>query len=109
MQLNNVFIIFCFLSLTLFSLAVHANPRVEAGKKKASTCVACHGANGMSSNPMWPNLAGQKAAYTEKQLRAFRDGERKDPMMSTFAVPLTDEDIKDLAAYYASLKPNLNK
>jgi cytochrome c553 len=75
-----------------------------AGKAKSATCGACHGPAGISSNPMWPNLAGQQAAYAEKQLRAFRDGQRNDPMMSGMAKPLSDADIADLSAYYASLK-----
>ena len=75
-----------------------------AGKTKAATCVACHGANGMSPNDLWPNLAGQKAGYLVKQLKAFRDGQRNDPMMAPMAAPLSDADIADLAAYFSSLK-----
>jgi cytochrome c553 len=74
-----------------------------AGKTKAATCVACHGANGMSPNDLWPNLAGQKEGYLVKQLKAFRDGQRNDPMMAPMAAPLSDADIADLAAYFASL------
>lgn len=76
---------------------------IEAGKTKAMACAGCHGANGISNNDMWPNLAGQKAAYTAKQLRSFRDGTRADPVMSGMAKPLSDQDILDLAAYFASL------
>ena len=75
-----------------------------AGKAKAAACAGCHGANGHSSNPMWPNLAGQHAAYLVKQLKAFRDGSRKDPTMNSMAKPLSDADIENLAAYYNSLK-----
>lgn len=82
-----------------------ANDRIEAGKKKAVICASCHGNNGMSNSPLWPNLAGQKSAYLEKQLKDFKTGARKDPMMTAYATMLTDEEIKDLAAYYASLKP----
>ena len=74
-----------------------------AGKTKAATCVACHGANGISPNDIWPNLAGQKEGYLAKQLKAFRDGQRNDPMMAPMAAPLSDADIADLAAYFASL------
>ena len=74
-----------------------------AGKSKAATCGACHGANGISTNDLWPNLAGQKAGYLVAQLKAFRDGKRADPMMAPMAAPLSDADIDDLAAYYASL------
>ena len=75
-----------------------------AGKTKAAACAGCHGANGMSSNPMWPNLAGQQTAYLVKQMKAFRDGSRKDPMMGPMAKPLSDADIDNLSAYFNSLK-----
>jgi cytochrome c553 len=74
-----------------------------AGKAKSTTCAGCHGPAGVSPNPMWPNLAGQHAPYLVKQMKAFRDGTRNDPMMSPMAKPLSDQDIEDLAAYYSSL------
>jgi cytochrome c553 len=74
-----------------------------AGKTRAAACAACHGANGISSNDIWPNLAGQKAGYLMAQMKAFRDGQRKNPMMSPMAAPLSDTDIDNLAAYYSSL------
>ena len=74
-----------------------------AGKAKSSTCAGCHGMAGISANPMWPNLAGQKDRYLVKQMKAFRDGTRSDPMMSPMAKPLSDADIEDLAAYFSSL------
>ena len=74
-----------------------------AGKAKSMTCAGCHGANGISNNGMWPNLAGQKAGYLVKQLKAFRDGTRNDPIMSGMAKPLSDQDIDNLAAYYSGL------
>lgn len=77
---------------------------IEAGKAKSAMCAACHGAKGMSVAPMWPNLAGQKAMYLSKQIKAFRDGTRKDPSMAPMVANLTDEDADNLAAYYASLK-----
>ncbi len=75
-----------------------------AGKAKSVTCAGCHGAAGVSANPLWPNLAGQQDAYMVKQMKAFRDGGREDPMMSPMAKPLSDADIDNLAAYYSSLK-----
>lgn len=75
-----------------------------AGKAKSATCAGCHGAAGISANPLWPNLAGQKDAYMVKQMKAFRDGTRSDPMMSPMAKPLSDADIDNLAAYFSSLK-----
>ena len=77
---------------------------VAAGQAKAVACGACHGANGISVVPMYPNLAGQKSAYITKQLKAFRDGTRQDPVMNGMAKPLADADIENLAAYFESLK-----
>ncbi len=75
-----------------------------AGKVKAAVCAACHGANGISTNALWPNLRGQKADYIIKQLKAFKAGTRKDPLMSPQAAQLTDQDIENVAAYFSSLK-----
>ncbi|MEE8342596.1 MAG: c-type cytochrome [Gammaproteobacteria bacterium] len=75
-----------------------------AGKAKSAACAACHGAEGISSNGLWPNLAGQKEAYMVKQMKAFRDGSRKDPMMGPMSKPLSDADIDNLSAFYSGLK-----
>ncbi len=96
------------LAAMLVSVAVMASGvavagDAAAGKAKSATCAGCHGAAGLSANPLWPNLAGQKEAYLVKQLKALRDGTRTDPMMSPMAKPLTDDDIANLAAYYSSL------
>ena len=77
---------------------------VAAGKAKSASCGACHGANGISTVPMYPNLAGQKAMYTAKQLKAFKSGTRADPIMGGMSKSLTDADIDNLSAYYESLK-----
>ena len=96
------------LALALATTVVMAAPAMaadaEAGKGKSAMCAACHGAAGVSAVPMYPNLAGQKEAYLAKQLKDFKSGTRKDPVMSGMAMPLTDADIANLAAYYASLK-----
>jgi cytochrome c553 len=84
--------------------ASQAGGDAAAGKTKSAVCAGCHGANGVSANPLWPNLAGQKDAYLVKQLKAFRDGTRSDPMMSPMAKPLSDADIDNLAAYFSGLK-----
>lgn len=76
-----------------------------AGKAKSTTCVACHGSNGISQIPMYPNLAGQKEQYLASQLKAFRDGTRKNMIMAPMAAGLSDDDIANLAAYYAGLNP----
>jgi cytochrome c553 len=75
-----------------------------AGKAKTDTCTGCHGMNGKSTNPNYPNLAGQKEAYLVKAIKAYRDGTRKDPMMSSMTMGLTDADIENIAAFYASVK-----
>jgi cytochrome c553 len=75
---------------------------IEAGKAKSAICAACHGPAGISMSPMWPNLAGQKEQYLAKQIKAFRDGTRKDPTMAPMVAALTDDDIANLAAYYAA-------
>ena len=77
----------------------------DAGKAKAALCAACHGPDGISINPLWPSLAGQQPVYLAKQIRAFRDGERVEPTMQPFVQNLTDQDVEDLAAFYASLSP----
>ncbi|TNH67456.1 cytochrome C [Aeromonas hydrophila] len=77
---------------------------VEAGKAKATVCAACHGVEGKALIPNYPHLAGQNAAYLVKQLKAFKDGSRKEPLMVPFMAPLSDADMENLAAYYASLK-----
>ena len=75
-----------------------------AGKTKAASCAACHGANGVSAVPTYPNLAGQKEAYLVKQMKDFKSGSRKDPTMNAMAAPLSDADIANIAAHFASLK-----
>ena len=78
---------------------------VEAGRRKAEPCAACHGADGNATLPLVPSLAGQPPFYTHWQLLLFRDQRRQDPQMSPFAATLSDADIADLAAYYATVKP----
>ena len=75
----------------------------EAGKARSLTCTACHGQEGNSVNPLWPNIAGQNAPYTVETLQAFKDGKRNNPLMSSQAMLLSDEDMRNLAVYYESL------
>jgi cytochrome c553 len=77
----------------------------EAGKARALTCTACHGPEGNSTSPMWPNIAGQNAPYILAQLQAFKSGARKNPLMSSQAMLLSDEDMANLAVYFESLPP----
>lgn len=94
-------------SLTLSTTQLNAESlvdgSVDAGKARALTCMACHGAEGNSVSPMWPNLAGQNAPYLLAQLKAFKDGSRSDPLMSSQAMLLADEDMANLAVYFESL------
>ncbi|EPR3585818.1 c-type cytochrome [Vibrio alginolyticus] len=99
----------------LASCSVWAQGNIEAGKAKSQTCVACHGADGNSAITTYPKLAGQHAKYLEKQLKELKLGMtsggkqgRYDPVMSGMAMPLSDEDIADLSAYYASLPVSEN-
>ncbi len=75
-----------------------------AGKAKSTMCAACHGTNGVSMVPMYPNLAGQKEAYLLKQLQDFKSGKRTDPTMKGMVMALSDTDMENLAAYYAEMK-----
>lgn len=96
------------LAFALFSCASMAAGDAEAGKAKAAACAACHGANGVAIAPIYPNLAGQKAAYMVAQLKAFKSGERKganSALMAPMAAPLSDQDMEDISAYFAAMEP----
>jgi cytochrome c553 len=76
---------------------------VEAGATKAVICKACHGANGNSTNPEWPSLAGIGADYIADQLKNFKEGKRANPVMMPNAMTLNADDMADLGAYFDSL------
>lgn len=95
----------CLLLAASALVGVSANAAdAAAGKAKAAMCAACHGANGISQIPMYPNLAGQKEQYILKQIKDFKSGKRKDPIMEPMARALSDADMANIAAFYASLK-----
>lgn len=75
--------------------------QAAAGKAKVAVCTACHGEAGISPAPNWPNLAGQHKDYLVHSIKQYRDGGRQDPVMMGQVVNLTDQDIKDIAAFYA--------
>lgn len=75
---------------------------LEAGKTKAIRCGACHGPDGNSVNPQWPSIAGQHAPYIVRQLEAFQNGERTNILMSSQAMTLTEQDMKDVAVFFAA-------
>ena len=95
------------LAATLLASPALANSLIEgdaeAGKAKAITCTACHGQEGNSASPLWPNIAGQSARYTVAQLKAFKDGDRADPLMTSQAMLLSDEDMNNIAVYFEGL------
>src|SRR3954468_3514191 len=81
----------------------YAQPNIDAGKAKvASVCAACHGPNGVSVSDAIPNLAAQRAAYLEAQLKSLKDGSRKNPIMNAIATQLSADDIANVAAYFAA-------
>ena len=98
--------------ITLFGTMPTASVAADiaAGKAKASvTCAMCHGPLGQSMQPNVPNLSGQPEIYTVEQLRHYRSGKRSHEVMSLMAKPLTDSEIDNLAAWYASLKVDVSE
>lgn len=103
------FVIVALMTLTSLSLtqASFAAGDAEAGKAKAAVCASCHGADGMALIPAYPNLAGQNEEYLVSALHAYRSKERQGgnaALMHAMSANLSDDDIANLAAYYASLK-----
>ncbi|MFK7160223.1 c-type cytochrome [Marinospirillum sp. MEB164] len=96
------------LTLAATGLAQAAGDPV-AGQQKAAVCAACHGANGVSMVPNWPNLAGQHASYLTNQTIDIRDGRRSVPEMVGIVDNLTDQDIMDISAFYARQPANLGQ
>lgn len=97
-------ILFCaILAAALGAGPAFAGGDAEAGKAKAKLCAACHGKEGISPRDMFPNLAGQKAKYLFGQMKAFKKGKRKSPMMMAPMKRLSDDDMHNLAAYYSGL------
>jgi cytochrome c553 len=82
----------------------HAAGDAKVGQTKAAICAACHGMDGNSNSPEWPNLAGQHASYMVKQLKAFKTGQRTNPVMAPQAQMLSEQDMEDVAAYFSAQK-----
>ena len=107
MKFQRQLLIFSFLTIALINPAYSD---VAKGKDLSSSCVACHGDNGISLNPVWPKLAGQNPKYLAAQLYEFKkgpDGDRNNAVMYGIAMTLSDSDIDNLSDYYASLKPTV--
>lgn len=91
--------------LVMIAPAQAANGNVAAGQAKAAVCAGCHGADGNGgADPLWPKLAGQDPDYIAKQLADFKSGARQDPIMAGMAAALSAADMKNIGAYYGSLK-----
>lgn len=90
------------LAVATGSAGAAGNP--EAGRQKAAACMACHGPDGNSLADMWPKLAGQVPEYIVKQLQDFKAGRRSDEQMSPQAANLGEQDMQDIAAFFASQK-----
>ena len=92
-------------AVALFSLVpaiAFSAGNAAAGKSKSAVCHACHGPTGQAVQPIYPNLGGQHQDYLIKTLQGFRDGSLQNAIMSGFAVNLSDTDIEDITAWYAS-------
>jgi cytochrome c553 len=87
-----------------FALPVYAGSNAEAGKAKSATCAACHGPDGNSPTSSFPKLAGQHEDYLYHSLKAYKAGKRKNPIMSGQVATLSDQDMKDLAAFFSRQK-----
>lgn len=96
---------YTILGAAMVATAAHAADPAAGKQKFGATCAACHGTQGISVVPIYPNLAGQKQEYLVAQLKAFRDGSRKNAIMQPMAKGLTDADIVNIATYLATLKP----
>jgi cytochrome c553 len=90
--------------LALAFPAAAASGDAEVGQKKSGPCAACHGANGVSPSPAFPNLAGQYPDYLESALKHYKSGRRKNPIMQGQVANLTPKDMMDLAAFFSSQK-----
>ncbi len=96
------------LALTCGSTATFAaGANLEAAKVLSQPCQACHGADGNSTAPIYPRLAGQYADYLARALHEYREGERVNPIMAVYAEKLSDEDINNLAAYFSAMPSKL--
>jgi cytochrome c553 len=92
--------------VSLPAVGAEAAADAAAGKEKAKACAACHGDNGVSAMPVIPSLAGQQDQFIQWQLVFFRSGRRSNPAMAPLVADLTDEDVRNLGAYFASLPYN---
>ncbi len=102
----NKWLVSVSITLAMAVTGVQAAGDAAAGKEKSVTCMACHGPDGNSPNPIWPKLAGQHSSYIRKQLHDFKSGARKNDLMAPMVAPLNDQDVENLAAYFSSQTQN---
>ncbi|MEX0952062.1 MAG: c-type cytochrome [Gammaproteobacteria bacterium] len=102
-------VLFVLFALTPALLADDHTATGDAGRgqEKSQSCAACHGADGNSVNPVWPKLAGQHPDYTVEQLQAFQSGARENAQMSPMVQGLSEQDMRDIAAFYAAQTPKV--
>ena len=108
MSFRTIIFVSSFAVLCAAAAPAIAKGDIEAGKAKSVTCQACHGADGASNvDPQYPRLAGQYRDYLARALHEYKAGKRENAIMAGFVATLSDEDMEDLAAYYASLPATL--
>lgn len=96
------------LALLALSTSAMAAGDPGAGREKSQSCAACHGTDGNTDNPMYPRLAGQYESYLLHALKAYKSGDRKNAIMAGMVASLSEQDMADLAAYYAQQKGLFN-
>jgi len=101
--MKSVFLTVGFAALLGIVGTAQAAGDVQAGKTKAASCAGCHGANGEGKKP-YPALAGKSESDIVQALQEYKSGKRANPIMKGLATPLSEQDMENLAAYYASLK-----
>jgi cytochrome c553 len=102
--MNRVLTLISFGALMAFAATpALANGDIASGKTKAATCFACHGVDGNSVDPQYPRLAGQYNMYLQHVLHEYKSGQRNNPIMKGMVATLSDQDIKDISAYFSSL------
>ena len=106
--MNRTLTIFGAMVLAGIALSAHAAGDAVRGEAKAKPCQACHGPDGNGTAPIFPRLAGQYTDYLAQALMAYKSGARKNPIMVGMAAPLSEDDVRDLAAYFSGLPAGLH-
>ena len=101
-KMNKIQSTLAVILLSFIPTIVFSAGNAAEGRNKSAVCHACHGATGQSIQPIYPNLGGQHQDYMIKTLEGFRDGSRPNAIMNGFAANLSDADIEDITAWYAS-------